>query len=63
MTTRAGARGVERDQASLDRSLFCLSAEQSKALLADLNHPQQSRADQQVIAELLAAPKPWEAGG
>lgn len=54
---------MERDQVSLDRTLFCLSAEQSKALHADLNHPQQSRADQQVIAELLAEPKPWEAGG
>jgi hypothetical protein len=54
---------VDRDQLSLERTLFCLSAEQSKALLADLNHPQQSRTDQQVIAELLAAPKPWEAGG
>ena len=54
---------MERDQVSLDRTLFCLSAEQSKALLADLNHAQQSRADQQVIAELLAAPKPSEAGG
>lgn len=54
---------MEGDQVSLDRTLFCLSAEQSKALLADLNHPQQIRAAQQVIAELLAAPKPWEAGG
>ncbi len=54
---------MERDQISLGRTLFCLSAEQSKALLANLNHAQQNRADQQVIAELLAAPKPWEAGG
>lgn len=54
---------MDRDQVSLGRTLFCLSAEQSKALLANLTHPQQSRADQQVIAELLAAAKPWEAGG
>ena len=54
---------MERDRLSLERTLFVLSGEQSKALLADLNHPQQSRADQQVIAELLTAATPWEPGG
>lgn len=46
----------------LDRTLFSLNPEQSVALLADLNHPEQSRADQQVIVDLLAAPTPWDAG-
>lgn len=46
----------------LDRNLFSLNPEQSVALLADLNHPEQSRADQLVIADLLAAPTPWDAG-
>jgi uncharacterized protein (DUF1778 family) len=53
----------ERAQAVLlDRTLFSLTAEESEALLADLNDPQQSRADQQVIADLLAARGPWDAG-
>jgi uncharacterized protein (DUF1778 family) len=46
----------------LDRTLFSLSPEQSQALLADLDDPEQRQADQQVIAELLALPAPWDAG-
>jgi uncharacterized protein (DUF1778 family) len=53
----------ERAQAVLlDRTLFSLTPEQNQALLAELSDPEQRQADQQVIAELLAAPAPWDAG-
>jgi uncharacterized protein (DUF1778 family) len=45
----------------LNQTLFSLSPEQSRALLSDLSNPEQGRADQAVIADLLAAPPPWDA--
>ena len=52
----------ERAQALLlDQTLFSLSLEQSRALLTDLASPEQGKADQAVIADLLASPTPWDA--
>lgn len=45
----------------LDQTLFSLSTQQSQALLSDLTNPQQGKADQAVIADLLAGPAPWDA--
>ncbi|MFW6730866.1 MAG: DUF1778 domain-containing protein [Synechococcus sp.] len=45
----------------LDQTLFSLNSEQSQALLADLHNPAHHRADQSAIADLLAAPQPWDA--
>ena len=45
----------------LDQTLFSLNGEQSQALLADLHNPAHHRADQSAIADLLAAPQPWDA--
>jgi uncharacterized protein (DUF1778 family) len=52
----------ERAQALLlDQTLFSLSPEQSRALLTDLASPEQGKADQAVIADLLASQTPWDA--
>ncbi|MFM7269457.1 MAG: DUF1778 domain-containing protein [Cyanobium sp.] len=45
----------------LDQTLFSLNSEQSQALLADLHDPAHQSADQRLIADLLAAPQPWDA--
>jgi uncharacterized protein (DUF1778 family) len=45
----------------LDQTLFSLSSEQSQALLADLANPEQGKADQALIKQLLAASAPWDA--
>ena len=45
----------------LDQTLFSLSGEQSLALLADLHDQARHRADQKTVADLLAAPQPWDA--
>ncbi|MFM9101950.1 MAG: DUF1778 domain-containing protein [Cyanobium sp.] len=45
----------------LDQTLFSLNSEQSQALLADLYDPAHQSADQRLIADLLAAPQPWDA--
>jgi uncharacterized protein (DUF1778 family) len=45
----------------LDQTLFSLNGEQSLALLADLHDQARHRADQKTVADLLAAPQPWDA--
>jgi len=45
----------------LDQTLFSLNHQQSLALLADLHDQARHRADQKTVADLLAAPQPWDA--
>jgi uncharacterized protein (DUF1778 family) len=45
----------------LDQTLFSLNDQQSLALLADLHDQTCHRADQVTVADLLAAPQPWDA--
>jgi uncharacterized protein (DUF1778 family) len=45
----------------LDRTLFSLTPEQTKALLADLEDSGAPAQDQASIKRLLAMPQPWHA--
>ena len=45
----------------LDRTLFSLTPEQTKALLSDLEDPASAAQDQVTIERLLALPQPWHA--
>ena len=45
----------------MDRTLFTLSAEQTKAVLAELEDPACAAQDQATIDRLLAGPQPWDA--
>jgi uncharacterized protein (DUF1778 family) len=45
----------------MDRTLFTLSAEQTKAVLAELEDPACAAQDQETIDRLLAGPQPWDA--
>lgn len=45
----------------LDRTLFSLTAEQTKTLLADLEDPVAAAQDRASIEQLLAKPQPWDA--
>ena len=45
----------------LDRTLFSLTPEQTKVLLADLDDPGAVALDQASIDRLLAMPQPWHA--
>jgi len=44
-----------------DRTLFSLTADQTKALLADLNDPDAAAQDEATIRRVLAMPQPWHA--
>ena len=44
-----------------DRTLFSLTGEQTKALLADLDDPDAAAQDQASIERLLATAQPWHA--
>ena len=45
----------------LDRTLFSLTPEQTRALLADLEDPGVAAQDQASIDRLLLMPEPWHA--
>jgi uncharacterized protein (DUF1778 family) len=45
----------------LDRTLFSLTPEQTRALLADLEDPGVAAQDQASIDRLLVMPEPWHA--
>ncbi|MEB3202486.1 MAG: DUF1778 domain-containing protein [Synechococcus sp.] len=45
----------------LERTFFCLTPEQSDALLSDLQNPALTEQDQTSIAQLITSSRPWHA--